>query len=353
VIDLSVTFDWIRMLPDEEFSLNHLREETCCCRACNGSYSKLWFEAAGACPEGLVRKQIIDRLGRKQNRCVRRDEVGTDDSGSSEDKQAASDAFVADIKSKSHSEHDVEFANKMFEGNKNLKELEDRPDARGWKSFVNRIRVDMGALTVKGAKGIEKAMVDWTSSSVVGGSHSIHQSMISISGDREDRHQEDIGAIVDRINENAGSGPKGESKRKGAKKIAAKVFDDTSDKRLVTFSDSMKASMDIERAFWEEQLGEGGTITLYRGVQVDAESVELGAAIAQDLAASSWSSNPREALGFGNTLMKREVKPEEIIMSIFSHIDMSVQSEFVLYTPDEGADVEVMAIDKEKTKRFG
>jgi hypothetical protein len=323
MINLSVTADWIRKInPNEEFSLNHLREEICCCRACNGSYSRLWFEAAGACPEGLVRKQIIDRLGRKQNRCVRRDEASGEDQSREEILDVSSNR-IREIISKSSGEHRNKFVTSVFG---KVPEGFDFDDPNQWNDFVKDQKSEMGAVSGESVE-LKTIANSWGRTSVGGDANEIHQAMVHLFGDSDDRYIESLKKIDEHMPDT----------RKGS--LPTK---DIFSRDVIRTANQLTESMKIERKYWEDKLGPDGTLTLFRGMTLPKESVDLGDNVVQDLPASSWSMDARTAASFGTTIIKREVKPSEIIMSVFSQLSDPKEGEFVIYTSDEGAEVEVL-----------
>ena len=90
---------------------------------------------------------------------------------------------------------------------------------------------------------------------------------------------------------------------------------------------------------------------------------EIGATQAHDLPLSSWSISPSMAAGFGGIVLARTITADDIIASFFSmagndkrkEIDDGrskpvqfrqgglLEGEVILYTPEEGSDVDVIS----------
>lgn len=109
----------------------------------------------------------------------------------------------------------------------------------------------------------------------------------------------------------------------------------------------LKQSMEAEHAFWRERLGDNGTIRMYRGISTD-DKQELGAVPLSGFPAESWTTDPSVASGFGNTMLARDVPINQIVTSHLSLLSSPTaetmnMSEFIVYTPPEGVDAEVIA----------
>lgn len=295
----------------------HLRQEVCCCRTCVGAYERLYF-AEGSCPEGLVRKQIVDRLGRKSRRCVRQDE--------GEGGQANIEAFES-VMATTSATNRQEFAENFLgaeavaEGGGFTRE--------GWSDFVDGEKESMGAFKKTATFRTAEAFGRWLGSSVGGSANGIHQAMVHIFGDKEGRYEKGLNAVNDVLVTNG-----------KVKQLLPRTG--PLDDEVVKLAKDIKASMEIEQAYWKDKLGEGGKLTLFRGMKVPPGSVDRGNTVVQDFPASSWTMGKRVAISFGSTMLKREVAPEEIIASIFSQLDEAGEGEFIVYTPEEGAEAEVM-----------
>jgi len=304
---------------------DHLRGEVCCCKACYKAFEHLWFAAEGGCPEGLVRKQIIDRLGRKQNRCVRRDE----DTG--EDAAAKSEENFDKLISVGREERRASFAADVL----GVELTEEQKSGDGWKEFVNQQKAEMGAEAVA-SEEVKRHITAWVDSSIQGDSDNIQMAMATVYDVPEEelfRYFEGIDAVNDQL------------RAQGQPVYRDRLpFNEPDEEAVTDFAAELKLSMDKEQAFWEDKLGPDGTISMYRGMNLPEGSIELGENVVQDFPASSWSSDPGVAVKFGETIVKREVGAKEIIMSFFSLIEETEdqEHEFVLYTPEEGATVEVL-----------
>ena len=135
-----------------------------------------------------------------------------------------------------------------------------------------------------------------------------------------------------------------------------------------------------ERKLWKSLIGDK-SIRVYRGIRIyDSEAVpELGKNTVADFPVSSWSLSPQMANGFGNVVLAKTITADDIIFSPFSlgsrHFaegesgrwkkdsiwrrentptddqlqNMSkgqlalLEGEIVLYTPEEGSDVDVVS----------
>ena len=107
--------------------------------------------------------------------------------------------------------------------------------------------------------------------------------------------------------------------------------------------EELTESIEKERAYWRERLGDGGTMKVYRAVQLDKKPT-LGENVVQDLAVSSWTANPTVTARFGNTVMMREITAEDIISSYLGRDFLQTsEAEFMLYTPPDGVSVEIIA----------
>lgn len=109
----------------------------------------------------------------------------------------------------------------------------------------------------------------------------------------------------------------------------------------------LNSMMRQEQEYWKRKGVTG--VTLYRGIRVRDEGrvTELrakeGETIAiNELPASSWSIYPQKAGAFGNVLVAQEVPIERVVSSFFSGVPSSAEGEFIVYTPDEGAEVQLV-----------
>jgi len=137
-----------------------------------------------------------------------------------------------------------------------------------------------------------------------------------------------------------------------------------SDETLEYQSKSVEALISKERELWKSLIGDK-PIRVYRGVGIyDEEKVpEIGATQAHDLPLSSWSISPSMAAGFGGIVLARTITADDIISSFFSMAGNDkrkeiedgrskpfpfrqgglLEGEVILYTPEEGIDVDVIS----------
>jgi len=150
-----------------------------------------------------------------------------------------------------------------------------------------------------------------------------------------------------------------------------------SDETLEYQSEVIKIMISKEQELWKSLTGDK-PIKVYRGVGIyDNEntpsmveqSIELGSTKSHDFPLSSWSISPSMAAGFGNVVLSRTITADDIIASFFSMAGNDkrdeivkgknrptafkqgglLEGEVILYTPEEGSDVEVVSRHKGKT----
>ena len=128
-----------------------------------------------------------------------------------------------------------------------------------------------------------------------------------------------------------------------------------------------------ERKLWKSLIGDK-PIRVYRGIKMYEDVPELGVNSVEDFPVSSWSLSPRMANGFGNVVLAKTITADDIIFSPFSlggryfTGDYSsiwdrdktptddellrymtkgqlalLEGEIVLYTSDEGTEVDVVS----------
>lgn len=312
-------------------SRKHFDTGLCCCPRCN---SGLEFVDCGP---GLTPKRVIDRLGRKSTRCVK-----------------SGDDTPTQGKGERHPEL-VPTPNPELD----LRIRQSMKEAEGMKRGLSSLGIETPGISADG-----------TSMSVV----SLESSLNDI---RNEFKEQKIGQD-DRFNAGmaellGGSGWRASSTGSRAQVIHAvvgRIFDGDSEifdryakenpsggvraqtpapEEVNRIVEQMQNSMDQEHAFWEEKLGEGASIRMYRGLRDvgDGEKPELGPNTIREFPASSWSISPEVAGRFGDnerfgTVVARDVPIDEIIASSFSHGLMLGELEFIIHTPPEGADVEVL-----------
>jgi len=123
---------------------------------------------------------------------------------------------------------------------------------------------------------------------------------------------------------------------------------------------------------WKSLIGDK-PIRVYRGIKLYEDVPELGSNTIEDFPVSSWSLSPRMANGFGNVVLAKTITADDIIFSPFSlggryftgdyssiwdrentPTDDQLKSmskgqlsllegEIVLYTPEDGSDVDVVS----------
>ncbi len=293
----------------------HLKGEPCCCDKCDRNYF------AADCGPGLVEKEIIDRLGRKSKRCVRQDEAERTegDTGELPPKPDFNDFDATEkfLTGTFNDRMERDFgADPYFELALSAARMEivkdQRKEMRDKYGYSEPFRV-------------ERALVDWKGSSIGGRAEQIHIAISVIKGDSPSRYEEEIDSIIDL----------------GLEIGVDEVSVSADNPDVIRVIEELTESMVKEQAYWADKAGDKGTIRLYRGV--NAEGVSLGPNVSQDLPASSWSLNSALASNFGNVVMAREARPDEIIASLFSGIGNAREGEVILYTSPDGAEIEVIA----------
>lgn len=107
----------------------------------------------------------------------------------------------------------------------------------------------------------------------------------------------------------------------------------------------MDPTIAAEQAMWTEIAANSpdGKIKLYRGLDINEGDIPaLGASTIQDYPASSWSVYPEVAGSYGGTIVSRDVGPDEIVGSFLGSVTDSAEGEVILYTPPDGASVNVV-----------
>jgi len=128
-----------------------------------------------------------------------------------------------------------------------------------------------------------------------------------------------------------------------------------------------------ERKLWKSLIGDK-PIRVYRGIKIYEDVPELGSNTIEDFPVSSWSLSPRMANGFGNVVLAKTITADDIIFSPFSlggryftggytsiwdrettptddellrYMGKGqlalLEGEIVLYTPEEGTEVDVVS----------
>ncbi len=125
------------------------------------------------------------------------------------------------------------------------------------------------------------------------------------------------------------------------------------ERRVKQLAIELKEHMAKEHAFLRQRLG-SDTIKLYRGISPRGltEKPPLGSVRVNDFPATAWTTDPVQAINFGDVVLERDVPIEHIVGSEFSTVWDSTSpesmGEFVVYTPPEGADARVIANDRLK-----
>jgi len=301
----------------------HLDDELCCCSRCN---LELGF---AECAGDLIAKPVIDRLGRKSTRCVKRDEgeIGAGErhpelipkqEGTLAETQRRETIIGAQrgLRSIGVDSSRVNL-NDTITGQAQIGEIVDSVKAELTQRLDQSNARGMTLQNVIGRNG-------WASSSVNDSAQILHAA-VGIIFDGDD-------SVFDKY-----------AKENPSPSIIINTPDPETSGSV---ADQLDRSMAVEQAFWREKIGPGNTIRMYRGLLLEGQpNPELGPNTIQEFPASSWSISPDVAQRFADTIgtiVARDVPIEEIIASTFSYGLPSNELEFILHTPEEGVDVEVI-----------
>ncbi len=278
------------------------------------------------CPEGLVSKPIIDRLGRHSHRCVR--QAGTGDTVGAinvpqpvEDRSAATDTKIYNAWRKTTMKQVLEAIG--------IDESEQK--GAGWQ-FAMRDAKAKADFALSPYTATTKAWADWEVSSVSRKSSNLQRAFSMV--------------MEDDVN-NYAKATKGLEEGGTSSYQLDPEFDDNEQYRTHLVED-VQASMDLEQEYWKSK---GVThIKLYRGLKVGIdkevgmrEDMQVGSRhVITDFPGSSWSLFPHVADGFGEMVLGVEVPVEDILGSTFSTIQSPAEGEFVIYNHPEGREVEVV-----------
>lgn len=256
------------------------------------------------CPPGLEEKPIIDRLGRHSHRCVREQDFDT------------AQEHRALMRGMPSVEAYAVILDKL-----GLKDYDGPIDIEETRRVVLRTREEMGVKSSLSSL-MYNVMADWDTDVLEGEARYIQSAITLIkegSSDRAVNTLEELG-------------------------VDPRVDEDPS--RFQRAAVDLNAMMQQEQAYWKSK---GVTsLTLYRGVggeqdlrdQLGLESGDHTTIV--DLPASSWSLYPSVAEKFGGTVLAREVPIEQVITSTFGGVASTLEGEFILYTPEEGVEVQVV-----------
>ena len=261
------------------------------------------------CPPGLKPKKLIDRIGRHTTRCIKPAKP-TERLKSWPKKMTEKELRVFETKSRQ------EALRRTF-GNI----VDEYPNSWDFmRKKKEQLALDKFEITIEEVR-LQTPFRAWEGETDSFAALNIQRSIVEIKEGNDKRFQDTF------VN------------RKGY--FPPKEFEEN-------FIDYLKQSMEKEQTFLKKLIGKD-VIRLYRGVNLkDLKEIEYGSTAIIDYPASSWSLFPHVSQEFGNVVIARDVPIGDIVTSIFGYLKYPNEGEFIVYTPEEGAEVEVVYIDRTK-----